>query len=47
MVKIKPIKFGDSDKNYTQTFVTGKGLIWLTRMFSDINIYDKYKKLHE
>lgn len=28
-VKVKPIKIGDSDTNYIQTFVTGKGLTWL------------------
>lgn len=31
-VKVKNIRFGTGDKNYTQTFVTGKGLTWLGKI---------------
>ena len=30
-VKIHPLKYGHVKDNYTQTFVTGKGLTWLTK----------------
>lgn len=33
-VKVKPIKIGDSESNYVQTFITGKGLTWLTKKYS-------------
>lgn len=32
-VKIKSIAIGRNQKNYTQTFVTGKGLIWLSKRY--------------
>ena len=32
VVKVKNIRFGTGDKNYTQTFVTGKGLTWLGKI---------------
>lgn len=31
VVKVKPIKKGEIDSNYAQTFITGKGLVWLTQ----------------
>ena len=31
-VKIKPLTIGDVDKNDCQTFVTGKGITWLTKL---------------
>jgi anti-repressor protein len=35
-VKIKSISFGKTDSNYTQTFVTSKGLIWLSKKIREI-----------
>jgi anti-repressor protein len=32
VVKVKPLTIGDVDKNYCQTFVTGKGITWLTKL---------------
>lgn len=34
-VKVKPVVKGESVENYTQTFVTGKGLVWLSKKLSD------------
>jgi phage antirepressor YoqD-like protein len=31
VVKVKPLTMGDFTADYCQTFVTGKGLIWLTK----------------
>jgi anti-repressor protein len=33
-VKVKPIKMGNYSNDYSQTFVTGKGLTWLTKLLN-------------
>lgn len=44
VVKIKPIKIGNSDSNYVQTYCTGKGLTWLTKMMKNslMHLDDNY-----
>lgn len=41
-VKIKPFAKGDSTFNYPQTYVTGKGLTWLAKRLSSIEIASEF-----
>lgn len=41
-VKVKPFKKGDSNFDYPQTFVTGKGLIWLKKRLSVIETGNEF-----
>lgn len=34
VVRVHPVSLGNKDINYTQTFMTGKGLTWLTKYLS-------------
>lgn len=41
-VKVKPFKKGDSNFDYPQTYVTGKGLIWLKKRLSVISDSEEF-----
>jgi len=34
IVRVRPINLGEKSVNYTQTFLTGKGLTWLSKHLS-------------